>query len=112
MSFFLGFDVAKLKLDYSLINEQGLEQASGKVTNDEVAIATLLLTVTGNYLDMDIICVAEATGTYHHALAETAYALGIACQVYNPILTKQHIKASVRGKKTDRTDALVVARLG
>src|SRR5687768_3186955 len=34
------------------------------------------------------------------------------CRVYNPILTKQQIKSSVRGKKTDRVDALAIARLG
>jgi transposase len=32
--------------------------------------------------------------------------------VYNPILTKQQIKGSVRGKKTDRSDAFLVARVG
>lgn len=30
----------------------------------------------------------------------------------NPILTKQVIKSSVRGKKTDKTDALLIARMG
>src|ERR1019366_6046611 len=31
MTYFLGFDVAKAKLDYSLVNEQGIEQMYGKV---------------------------------------------------------------------------------
>jgi len=112
MSYFLGFDVSKRKLDYSLVNGQGIEQINGTVVNEEIAIATLLLTVGGNCPSESITCVAEATGTYHHPIAETSYALGIGCRIYNPILTKQHIKASVRGKKTDKTDALVVARLG
>ena len=45
MTYFLGFDVAKAKLDYSLVNEQGIEQMYGKVANNETDIATSLLTI-------------------------------------------------------------------
>jgi transposase len=34
------------------------------------------------------------------------------CLIYNPILTKSAIKGTVRGKKTDRTDAVIIARMG
>lgn len=112
MTYFLGFDVAKAKLDYALVNEQGIEQTSGKISNDAVAIAALLQAISGAHPRVQITCVVEATGCYHYALAETCYALTIKCLVYNPILTKQQIKASVRSKKTDRTDAVVIARLG
>ena len=112
MSYFLGFDAAKLKLDWALINEQGVELAYGKVTNESVAIAELLLTVSGNYPDTTIICVVESTGCYHYNLVDTAHAVGMWCVVCNPIITKQQVKATIRGKKTDRTDALMVARLG
>lgn len=54
----------------------------------------------------------ESTGTYHLTLAETSHSIGIGCLVYNPILTRQGIKGIVRGKKTDRTDATLIARLG
>jgi transposase len=112
MSYFLGFDAAKLKLDWSLINEQGIELAYGKVGNEEVAIASLLLTISGNYPTVDIVCVVESTGCYHYALTETSHAVGLACVVLNPIITKQQTKATIRSKKTDRTDATMVVRLG
>lgn len=112
MSYFLGFDAAKAKLDYAFINEQGIELLYGKVVNEELAIATLLLTISGHYPGIDITCVVESTGIYHYALVETAYAVGVPCVVCNPIITKQQVKATIRGKKTDRTDALMVARLG
>jgi transposase len=51
----------------------------------------------------------EATGTYHLAYAETSHAVGLLCRIYNPIITKSGIKSTARGKKTDRTDALVIA---
>jgi transposase len=112
MTYFCGFDVAKAKLDWSVVNEQGIEQASGVVVNEAVAIASILLTIGGAYPDAAVTCVVEATGIYHDELCETAYVLGIICLVFNPILTKQQIKASVRSKKTDKTDALMIARLG
>jgi transposase len=112
MIFFLGCDIAKLKLDVSLVNEQGIEQWADKISNDPATIATFLLTLTGHYLDDNITCVVEATGRYHYSLLEAAMAAHVPIKVYNPLLTKQGVKASVRGKKTDRTDALLIARLG
>lgn len=38
--------------------------------------------------------------------------IGFNCKVFNAILTKQGIKASIRGQKTDRTDAILIARMG
>ena len=111
-TFWLGFDTAKAKLDYSLINGRGIEQTHGTVTNASGEIATLLLTVAGHYPDETIRCVVEATSTYHYALLEACQAIGIPCIVYNAILTRQQINGSIRGKKTDRSDAFLVARVG
>jgi transposase len=36
----------------------------------------------------------------------------MACLIFNPIITKQQVRATIRGKKTDRTDATMIARLG
>jgi transposase len=112
MMYFLGCDVAKTKLDVSFIDDTGKELWSGIVANKAEAIATLLLTIDGNYPNESWSCTVEATSTYHFALCEVAHELAVPCMVYNPILTKQQLHASIRGKKTDRTDALMVARLG
>lgn len=112
MTYFLGFDAAKAKLDYSLVNEQGIELLYGRVANNETDIATMLLTISGNYPGIGIIAVIESTGCYHYALTETSYAVGMSCLVLNPLVTKQQVRATIRGKKTDRTDATMVARLG
>ncbi len=110
--YYLGCDVAKAKLDVSLINANSQELWVDTIANEEVAIAMLLLTLSGNYPDQKIQIVVEATGTYHYALAATSHTIDLPCRIYNPIITKSGIKASVRGKKTDRTDALVIARMG
>jgi transposase len=114
MRYFLGFDAAKLKLDMSLIDETSSELWHDKVTNDETMLSELLLTLADEYAVAGdtLTAVVEATGRYHTPLLDASITAGIPCKVYNPLLTKQGIKASVRGKKTDRSDALLVARMG
>lgn len=82
--------------------------------NDSEALAGFLLTVLGHYVNEEatVTAVVEATGRYHYPLLAAALAVGVPIRVYNPLLTKQAITASIRGKKTDRTDALLIARLG
>jgi transposase len=110
--YFLGFDVAKAKLDWSLIDQRGVEQTYGQVANNEAIIAELLLTIVSNYPGEIIHVVVESTSTYHYPLLSASQAVSIPCLVYNAILTKQQMKATVRGKKTDRSDAFLVARVG
>lgn len=111
-TYWLGLDTAKAKLDYSLINTQGIEQIYGTLINNTLEIIELLLTISGNYPGEQIRCVVEATSTYHYALLEACAAIGMQCIVYNAILTRQQINSSIRGKKTDRSDAFLVARVG
>ncbi len=110
MAYVLGCDVSMRKLDLSLIDSNGAELWTDQCLNNELDIVELLLAVSGAYPALT--CVVEATNRYHVAFAETGYSLGLTCLVFNPILTKQQIKTSIRGKKTDRTDALMIARLG
>lgn len=112
MIYFLGCDVAKLKLDVSLVDEHGTELWVDRIPNQFDTLTAYLLTLAGSQPGDTISCVAEATGGYERTVCEAAYAAGLDCFVYNPILTKQQISHSVRGAKTDRTDALLIARLG
>lgn len=112
MTYFLGCDVSAAKLDMALLDKQGVEQWHDQVPNEPVAIATFLLTVSGAYPDDCIVGVAEATSILHLAFADTCHSLGLTCLVYNPIQTNQQIRATIRGKKTDRTDAVMIARIG
>jgi transposase len=112
VTYYLGFDVAKVKLDWSLIDERGIEQTHGTVPNKAAEIATLLLTIAGAYPSMCICCVVESTSTYHYPAVDASQAVSLPCVVCNPIVTKQQIKATIRGKKTDRSDAFLVARSG
>lgn len=112
MTFFLGCDVSKAKVDVALVDGRGSVLWEDTVANDPPVLAGFLLTVTGAYPETHITGVVEATGSYHYPLLDASLAVAIDCLVYNPILTKQGIRASVRGKKTDRTDAILIARMG
>lgn len=111
-TYFLGFDVSKAKLDVSFIDERGIEQWVDILPNATLDVATFLLTVSGSYPGDNITCMVESTGSYHYAVLEGAMLAGMPCRLYNPILTKQQTKATIRGKKTDRTDAFLAARVG
>lgn len=112
MSFFLGCDVCKTKVDVALVDAQGVVVWEDKITSEPAVLAEFLLTVAGAYPNDDIIGIVEATGRYHYPLLEAAGAVSFPVKVFNPILTKQGIKSSVRGSKTDRTDAILIARMG
>lgn len=112
MRYFLGCDVCKSKIDVALVSEQGTVAWTDKVPNDTIDIATFALTVAGHHSDDEIICIAEDTSIYHHPLLEACHAIGVSCRTYNPILTRQGIKGSIRGKKTDKSDAILIARMG
>lgn len=110
--YYLGVDVAKSKLDVSLLESRsGRELMHRIVANSTTAIGSLLEDCLAEYSG-SLQCVVEATSTYHFNLLYAAEGLGVPVRVYNPIITKSGIKASVRGKKTDRTDALLIARMG
>lgn len=110
--YYLGCDVAKSKLDVSLLESRsGRELMHKIVANSTAAIGSLLEDCLAEYSG-SLQCVVEATSTYHFNLLYAAESLGVPVRVYNPIITKSGIKASVRGKKTDRTDALLIARMG
>ena len=112
VEYYLGCDVAKYKLDVSLVDLRGNEVQYESISNTDEAIVSLLLRLADTYGNDTIACVVEATSVYHLPLAEAAHELGVPCFIYNPIITKSGIKATVRGKKTDRNDALVIARMG
>ena len=59
----------------------------------------------------NILVTAESTGDYHRELAISCIERNIPFRLLNPITTKQFTKATVRKKKTDITDALIIAKL-
>jgi len=97
----------------SLVDEHGIELLRDTVVNNIVELTGFFLSLSGYCPDDgELRCSVEATACYHHPVVEAATLSQTACFIINPIVTKQQIKATIRGKKTDRTDALMIARLG
>lgn len=97
----IGIDVAKLTL--AVFMPQG---DSFAVNNDKDGFCEIL----SKLKPRDVIGV-ESTGNYHHELAKFFLKKGVRIRELNPILTKQFIRATIRGRKTDKTDAEIISRL-
>lgn len=63
-------------------------------------------------LGEDTRVVMEATGRYHEPVAATLHEYGIYVTVLNPLLIKQSGGGSIRKVKTDKADAIKIAKYG
>lgn len=107
--FTLGFDVAKDHHDIALTNKSGQLKQRWYIPNSVPAVTDLLRAVQTEHPRLRVGC--EATGSYHLSVVRAALELNIPCAVLNPLTTKQYTKSTVRGRKTDKDDALHIARL-
>jgi transposase len=103
ISHFVGIDVSKAKLDWTLHHEGEISQ----VTNDPEGWRTLLkrLPAPGT-----VLIVMEATGVYHRGLAGELVAAGHVVAVVNPRQARDFAKGLGINAKTDAIDARVLAR--
>ena len=98
---FFGVDVAGAHLDIAV---HGLKQVQ-RIDNDAKAIRKWLKSVEpGSWLGL------ESTGPYHQELAQLAHAHGVTVFVLNPRDIKRYAQGLGQRGKTDRLDALVIAR--
>jgi transposase len=102
---FVGIDVAKAKLDVG-VHPSG---ESWTVEHDEAGLTTVVerLVAAGPTL-----VIVEATGGLELALAAALVAAEVPVQVVNPRQARDFAKATGQLAKTDRLDALVLARFG
>ena len=105
----VGFDVGKLELFGARIDRSGVVRQRYHLANTPEALEPLLQELARHH--HHLLIAAEATAEYHRPLALTCLKLGIACRLLNPITTKQFTRATVRRRKTDLTDAEVIARV-
>lgn len=107
--FTLGFDVAKDRIDIALINKSGRCKERHQVSNNVLAITKLVQRIQLKHSKLQVGC--EATGFYHLASLRACAKAQVCCYVLNPLITKQYTKSTIRGRKTDRDDAVSIARL-
>ena len=109
-TYVLGCDVAKRKIDMALLDYRGKVLWHDIAPNEVVELTAYLLTLQGRYPEVALECAVEATGPYHYTLLDACQHASMPCRAFNPIMTKD--QPSVRGKKTDKIDAIKIARVG
>lgn len=105
----IGIDVAKDSLVGVRIDRSTRVKETFVIENTKEAIEQFLERVTVKW--KKIVIGSEATGYYHQALALACLDREITFRLLNPIVTKQFTRATVRKRKTDLSDAFVIAKL-
>lgn len=105
----IAFDVSKNDLVGVRINKRCVPLEDYQLQNSEDAIRSFLDELQLRFSAPLI--ASEATAEYHRTLAQECIKRGIPFRLLNPILTKQFTRATIRKKKTDLSDALIIAKL-
>lgn len=105
----VGADVAKDSLVCVRIDRSEKIKETYTVANTSEEIEDFIDLLSHKYKHLTI--ASEATAEYHLNLVRSCFKKNIPFRLLNPITTKQFTRATVRKKKTDLTDAHVIARL-
>jgi transposase len=104
-SWFVGVDVAKATLDVGFV--RGEEETTSQVSNTAAGWAELVALCKERSVERIVL---EATGGYERRVAAELMAVGLPVVVINPRQAHDFAKATGRLAKTDRLDALGLAR--
>lgn len=111
----IGIDVSKAKLDCLWLRDSvSLKVKSRVIPNTSAGYQALLAWLekhTGEATGK-LHCVMEATGIYHEGLAYALHEAGAWVSVVNPAQMRNYAKSLGTRTKTDKKDALVIARFG
>lgn len=111
---YVGIDVAKYKHDIAVIDSEGKTFIKHlQITNDREGVTKLQSTLTNlqNSTGEDLQIALEDTGHYCFNLLRFLRTNGYPTFSYNPLLIKEFAKHhSLRKTKTDKKDAMTIAR--
>lgn len=105
----IGFDVGKESLVGVRIGRAARIEKSYVVKNDPPAITAFMDSLMERRPRVTV--ASESTAEYHKPLAMECLKRGIPYRLLNPITTKQFTRATVRKRKTDISDAWIIAKL-
>lgn len=105
----IAFDVSKRELVGVRADKNGIVKEDFVLQNTPEAIEPFLRSMKDQY--PRLMLGSEATAEYHREVATRACQLAIPFRLINPILTKQFTRATIRKRKTDKTDAAIIAKL-
>ena len=105
----ISFDVSKNELAGIRTNKSAKVLERFIVPNNYESINNFIVSAKDKYPHLMVS--SEATADYHRDLARSVLHNDIPFTLINPILTKQFTRSTIRKKKTDATDALIIAKL-
>lgn len=105
----LAFDVSKHELVGVRADKNGAVKENFVLPNTPEEIKIFLH--SAKELHPKLIMGSEATAEYHREIAKQALGMHIPFRLINPILTKQFTRSTIRKRKTDKTDAAIIAKL-
>lgn len=110
-SLFVGVDVSKDSFSVAGLNEKAKLIFSTAPRMNNEGFSEFFKTLMSHGKDPSSIVVAlEATGPYHLNLFSFLIAKGITTMVVNPLIIANFAKLSLRKTKTDKKDAVTIAR--
>ncbi|WP_223857799.1 IS110 family transposase [Sphingobacterium micropteri] len=98
-----GIDCSKDYFDLVVLNDETII-FSARFDNNSQGFMQMLPTITGTHVSM------EATGPYYFQLARFIAERGIRISVLNPLTVKRFSQMSLSRAKTDKKDALLIAK--
>jgi transposase len=112
--YFIGIDVAKAKLDCSLLLDAASSKRRAKaVANSRSGIGELLTWCAKQGLAVhELHAILEGTGVYHEQAALALADAGVTVSIVNPAQVKDFGRSLGVRTKTDGIDSLVLARYG
>lgn len=105
----IGIDVASEKLDLC-VQINGATAYTGTIEYTDATLSQFLAEHPEINTESAIIGM-ESTGDYHRRAATVLLERGFTVKLLNPILTKRYTNTTIRGIKTDKTDAELIAKL-
>lgn len=104
----IAFDVSKNELVGVRVNKLSQIQEEYKIVNANEYIRPFLREAKESY--RHLLVASEATAEYHRHLAIACIEMDIPFRLINPLVTKQLTRVTVRKKKTDLSDAYLIAK--
>lgn len=108
----IGIDVSKKTLDIAIVSEA--QKKHQKVNNDLIGFKEISKSIKQLKLAKDTIVTIEATAGYHYGIVYYLIEQRFTnVKVINPSIAKNYVKMiDIRGNKTDKVDAFMLAKLG
>jgi transposase len=105
----IGFDVARDEIVGVRIDRSTAIKERCVIGNNSREITALIHRLQNT--KQRLLAACEATAEYHLVLAKICVEAGVTFRLLNPILTKQFTRSTIRKRKTDLTDAHIIAKL-